>query len=58
MSEDKNTSESADVADAIQVAALVDCMRGFHDWLPWIRLDNGDYATWCAHCGARSIGWT
>ena len=29
------------------------CADGFHAWVPWLRLDNGSYVTWCAREGCN-----
>lgn len=39
---------SVGVADAAQLH--FGCPAGAHEWLPWLRLENGSYVTFCIHC--------
>lgn len=36
----------AGMLEAISNAQL--CHMGHHAWVPWLRLDNGSWVTWCA----------
>lgn len=27
------------------------CLQGWHAWVPWLRLDNGSWLTWCVRDG-------
>jgi hypothetical protein len=39
--------------DAITTAVEADrlCALGYHAWVPWLRLENRSYMTWCARQG-------
>jgi hypothetical protein len=38
------------VQDYIDVQTSANCMSGFHQWLPWLQLSNGDWVTRCLNC--------
>jgi hypothetical protein len=40
------------VNDVAQVMGVCVSVYG-HDWLPWLRLDNGSFVTRCTRCGQK-----